>query len=291
MTGTVFHFLYLGFIGIEFAFMYFHTRKYPWSEFLVSAVLYLISKLLVFAFFAPCFALTINAWNHRLFTIPFPNRIVEFFVYFVVADFIYFSYHCINHRVRFLWAGHFIHHASDKFMLLTGMRSGFAQMKLPFTMLPIVYLGAEPILYASAAGLSLFFQFLLHTEAIGDIGPFNLIFNSPAQHRLHHARSGPSIDRNFAGVFLIFDRIAGTYVSEGDRELGIENLPQDLHPLRLIFFEWIEIFRDLKSEKGWKKKLLVLFGPPKAILPFQKEFDRRHDALIDEPRSSYQLQA
>ena len=108
-----------------------------------------------------------------------------------------------------------------------------------------------PLEYAVVAlELNLFFQFFIHTEAIRRMPAwFEWLFNTPSHHRVHHGSNPAQIDTNFAGVFMLWDRLFGTFVDErdaGEIRYGVDHRPATtLNPLRLVFAEFFSLLRDV----------------------------------------------
>jgi hypothetical protein len=114
-------------------------------------------------------------------------------------------------------------------------------------------------------GLNLIYQFWIHTELIGKLGPIEWIFNTPSHHRVHHATNPRYLDANYAGALIVWDRMFGTFVPEVDEEkcrYGIVKNLGTFNPLVISFHEWIGIAKDLASAKSGREVLGYLFGPP-----------------------------
>jgi len=115
-------------------------------------------------------------------------------------------------------------------------------------------------------GFNLFYQFWIHTEVVRRMPPwFEYLFNTPSHHRVHHASNPGYLDRNYAGVLMVWDRLFGTFVRERDEEpaqYGIVKNIDTFNPLRIAFHEWVAMLRDLWSARSWREALGVLFGAP-----------------------------
>jgi sterol desaturase/sphingolipid hydroxylase (fatty acid hydroxylase superfamily) len=117
----------------------------------------------------------------------------------------------------------------------------------------------------AVVAINLAFQFFVHTEAVGRLGWLEKVFNTPSHHRVHHARNARYIDRNFAGVLIVWDRLFGTYVEEDPAvpcEYGIVKPIRTHNPIRLTFHEWADMLRDTARPQPWRARLGQLFGPP-----------------------------
>lgn len=166
------------------------------------------------------------AWSYLLMSWlepaqPFalPGTLPAFLLTFVVVDFAYYWYHRGSHQLRWLWAMHHTHHSSPWFNFSTAVRlSWLAKFVTPVFFAPLVLLGFSAEFIAASLALGLVYQLFLHTEAVPPLGRFEgVVLNTPSAHRVHHGSNAPYIDRNFAGVFILWDRIFGTYEPEGER--------------------------------------------------------------------------
>jgi sterol desaturase/sphingolipid hydroxylase (fatty acid hydroxylase superfamily) len=145
-----------------------------------------------------------------------PDTAWAFLVTFVIADFAYYWYHRLSHEVPLLWTMHHTHHSSPWMNFTTAMRLNWiAKFVSPVFFAPLVLLGLSPEFLALSLTLGLLFQFFLHTEVIGRLGWFEgKLLNTPSAHRVHHGSNTQYIDKNFAGVFVVWDRLFGTYTRE-----------------------------------------------------------------------------
>lgn len=214
--------------------------------------------------------LTIVVYNAlfdvRLFDIPFTAWSVV--LLFVIQDFVYYWFHRAHHRVRWFWCSHVVHHSSEKLNLSTAFRQS---VTYPITgmwlfWLPIVLIGFPPETVIFAVAISLAYQFFIHTQAVGKLGPLEWVFNTPSHHRAHHGRNPKYIDRNYGGILIIWDRLFGTFVEEDDREKPDYGIPRQIrthNPVTLNFHEWRDMFRDATTRGlSLRERWLVLFGPP-----------------------------
>ncbi len=115
------------------------------------------------------------------------------------------------------------------------------------------------------SGISLVYQFWIHTEAITRMGPLEWVLNTPSHHRVHHATNANYLDANYAGVLIIWDRLFGTFVPEDDKEkprYGIISNLGTFNPFRIAFHEWAGIVKDVLSAKKPSHVFGYIFGPP-----------------------------
>ncbi len=186
---------------------------------------------------------------------------------FFAEDLAYYWFHRIAHERRFFWASHIIHHSSQHYNLTTALRQTWTgALGLTFIFwLPLVYLGFPPLMVVMFSGISLVYQFWIHTELVGRMGPLEWVMNTPSHHRVHHATNPKYLDANYAGVLIIWDRLFGTFVREDDAEkphYGIVSQLGTFNPLRVAFHEWLAIARDVAGAKKLSHVLGYVFGPP-----------------------------
>lgn len=170
---------------------------------------------------------------------------------FVLDDLRYYWVHRFGHRIRWVWASHVNHHSSQHYNLTTALRQTWTGT-FTFMMVvraPLIILGFHPAMVLFVGGLNLIYQFWIHTEAIGRMPRwFEAVMNTPSHHRVHHGRNPRYLDANYAGVFIVWDRLFGTFVPELDSERVDYGLVRNLgtfNPLRVAFHEWVAIFRDM----------------------------------------------
>jgi sterol desaturase/sphingolipid hydroxylase (fatty acid hydroxylase superfamily) len=187
-------------------------------------------------------------WPYRLFDIPVTWW--TFLIVFVAYDLIYYWKHRFAHRVRWFWAEHVTHHSSRHYNLTTALRQPWFGPLTGLVLIsaPLVMLGFHPAFIGFAAGINLIYQYWIHTETIGRMPKwFEAIFNTPSHHRVHHAINPRYLDANYAGVFIIWDRIFGTFVRELDEEkpeYGIVHQLTTHNPLTVAYGELAALLRD-----------------------------------------------
>ena len=211
------------------------------------------------------FALAMALYQYRAFDIGFVWWAWP--LCFVLDDLAYYAFHRTAHRVRWFWASHVIHHSSQHYNLTTALRqtwTGFFSLAFIFRM-PLFLIGFHPVMVFFCAGLNLVYQFWIHTEAIGRMPRwFESVMNTPSHHRVHHATNPDYLDANYAGVFIVWDRLFGSYVPERDAERPRYGLVHQLGSFNLLwaaFHEWVGIARDVIAAP-WRAKLGYAFGPP-----------------------------
>ncbi|AWV07813.1 sterol desaturase family protein [Marilutibacter maris] len=187
---------------------------------------------------------------------------------FVGQEFCYYWMHRADHRIRWFWLNHAVHHSSNQYTLASAYRLGWTG-KLTGAGLffaPLVWVGFPVPLVVAALAANLLYQFWLHTELIGRL-PRALEWglNTPAHHRVHHARNPAYLDCNYGGVLIVFDRLFGTFREERSSDPVRYGLVEPLYsynPLRIALHAWIAMFAELRLARGIGQCWRVLSGPP-----------------------------
>ncbi len=227
-----------------------------------------LGNQVVGTFFGAAFALSFYyfVYQYRLFTLPWtwPVMVACFFL----EDLAYYWFHRVAHERRFFWASHVIHHSSQHYNLTTALRqtwTGAIGFNFIFW-LPMLWIGFPPTMVLMFSAISLVYQYWIHTETIGKMGPFEWVMNTPSHHRVHHAINAKYLDANYAGVLIIWDRIFGTFIAEDAKNepprYGIISQLGTFNPFRVAFHEWAGIFRDVRSAKNVREVFGYIFGPP-----------------------------
>jgi sterol desaturase/sphingolipid hydroxylase (fatty acid hydroxylase superfamily) len=187
----------------------------------------------------------------------------------ILVDFMYYWDHRLGHRVRALWAfSHSVHHSSPLFNQTTGLRISFVDGFIsPWYYTPIIFLGFDPFLVASAFGVILAYQQWIHTETIGKLGWFDTIFNSPSNHRVHHATQEQYLDKNYGAILMIWDHLFGTYEAEGEAvTYGLVHQIDSVNPVQVHLAEGIRFVQKLVTLTTWKQRLTYIFKAPDVVV-------------------------
>jgi sterol desaturase/sphingolipid hydroxylase (fatty acid hydroxylase superfamily) len=206
-------------------------------------------------------------YEHRFFDIGFAWW--AWIVAFVLDDFVYYWSHRFAHTVRWFWADHIVHHSSQHYNLTTALRQPWLS---PFTLKflwlgsALILLGFHPAMIAFVGSLNLIYQFWIHTEAIDRMPRwFETVMNTPSHHRVHHATNPLYLDRNYAGVFIVWDKMFGTFQPELDEEkcrYGIVKNLGTYNPIKICLHEWWGIIDDMRHARSVREAALYLLAPP-----------------------------
>lgn len=182
----------------------------------------------------------------------------------VADDFCYYVFHRVSHRTKLFWSAHETHHSSPTFNYTTGLRNTWTGPFIHWIFwLPMALLGFDLEDIAIQTIFNSAFQFLIHTEHIRSFGPLDSIFNSPSHHRVHHGRNPQYIDKNYAGIFIVWDRMFGTFEPEVDKpDYGVTDAVQSWNPVYLALRLSAKLAVEVSKQRKLTAKLLYIFRPP-----------------------------
>jgi sterol desaturase/sphingolipid hydroxylase (fatty acid hydroxylase superfamily) len=205
-------------------------------------------------------------WAHRLATVPL-DRPWALASLFLGVELAYYWQHRLSHRIRWLWASHAVHHTSEQMTVPAAYRLAWTDLVsgTPLFLCPLVVLGFAPAAVLVTVGFVVAYQLWLHTELVPRLGWFDRVFNTPSNHRVHHAANARYGGRNFGGVLVVFDRLFGTYAAElpGIRLRYGLAVPMRSHaPLVIAFHEWAALGRAVRRSRSLAEAIGACFGPP-----------------------------
>ncbi len=207
------------------------------------------------------------AYDRRVMTLS-PSSAWAWAAIFVLDDFIYYWFHRTSHECRLWWLAHVNHHSSQEYNLSTALRQTWTSLLVGtwIPWIPLAFAGFPPSMILAEQGFNLFYQFWIHTESVGRMPAwYEYLFNTPSHHRVHHASNPSYLDRNYAGVLMVWDRLFGTFAAESDAEPPRYGIVKNIHtfnPIRIAFHEWIAMFRDLAAARSPREAAGIVFGPP-----------------------------
>lgn len=204
--------------------------------------------------------------NFRIFTIPITWW--SFVLLLFLDDFSYYWFHRISHECRLFWASHVVHHSSESYNLSTALRQTWSGGFYTFIFwLWLPFLGFHPGMIILQMSISLIYQFWIHTETINKLPKwFEAIMNTPSHHRVHHGSNPIYLDRNHAGIFIIWDKLFKTFQPELEDEKVVYGLVANIKTYNLFkiaFYEWFSMFKDVLSRnQSISSRMLYLIKPP-----------------------------
>lgn len=256
-------------LGVELYFNYCErTEHYYWKDSIASismgvgsVVVDLLSKSVAFWVFSYLYM------QYGCFSKTLSYTLTGWVLLFFLDDFTFYWHHRLSHQVRLLWASHVNHHSSVYYNLSTALRQSWSELfykYLWYLWLPL--LGFPPLMILTQISINLIYQFWVHTKRI-DRFPiwFEFIFNTPAHHRVHHAKNVRYLDRNHAGILIIWDRLFGTFEEEHPDdpvEFGITTNINTYNPWHIATHELVNLTKDVVAAPTWRDKLYYLFMPP-----------------------------
>jgi alkylglycerol monooxygenase len=243
----------------------------------ISQVAGIFTKLLLLLIFAWCFE---HARIQRVFPIPaWPDgpwrdalgawhwmNIVGWIVAFVIVDFAYYWFHRLSHEVNLFWAGHVVHHSSEEYNLAVALRQSAVGGLLSWIFyVPLALLGMSWRQFAACYALNLVYQFWIHTRAISRLPQWcEAVLNTPSHHRVHHGVNPEYQDRNYAGVFIVWDRWFGSFTAEQQEPVyGLTTPLRSWNPLWVQLHHYVAIARNVWRAETWSDRWQYLFGSPR----------------------------
>ena len=182
---------------------------------------------------------------------------------FVFYDFCYYWLHRLGHERNILWAAHSVHHQSEDYNLSTALRQTSTGFLLGWIFyLPMAVFGVPLLVFVSVAALNLLYQFWVHTRHIPKLGWFEWFFVTPSNHRAHHAQNALYMDRNYGGVFIIWDRLFGSFQEEDDNEpvvFGVTTPLASWNPLWANVQFYAQLWADARHAESTWDKLRIWF--------------------------------
>ena len=180
------------------------------------------------------------------------------------VDFLYYWFHRASHRVGFLWAGHVVHHQSEEYNLSTALRQSALQGALGAVFYwPLAILGFPPALFFLLSTINTLYQFWIHTRLVGRLGPFELLFNTPSHHRVHHGIDPKYIDKNHGGILIVWDRLFGTFQEEEEEPaFGTVKPLHSWNPIWANVEAWARMIQMARETARLSDKVWTFFAPP-----------------------------
>tara|TARA_R110002049_G_scaffold138613_7_gene298760 strand:- start:545 stop:1810 length:1266 start_codon:yes stop_codon:yes gene_type:complete len=181
----------------------------------------------------------------------------------VAWDFCYYWFHRCSHEVSVLWAAHAVHHQSEDYNLTTALRqtsSGFLFGWIFY--LPLFVIGFPFEVLVTVSAVNLIYQFWVHTQLVDRLGIVDRILVTPSNHRVHHAQNAQYIDKNYGGIFILWDRLFGTYAEEDSKEpviFGVRKPLASWNPFWANLQVYNYLWFDARRTRRWRDKLAIWF--------------------------------
>jgi sterol desaturase/sphingolipid hydroxylase (fatty acid hydroxylase superfamily) len=200
--------------------------------------------------------------NFAFFKIDY--SVWSFVILFILYDLCYYWAHRVSHEINLLWSGHVVHHQSEEYNLSVALRQSWLQSLFTFWLyIPLALMGFDTFMLAWVSAINLTYQFWIHTELVNKMGVLEYVMNTPSHHRVHHGRNPKYIDKNYAGVFIVWDMMFGTFKWEEERPVyGITKPLNSWNPIWANLSNFQTIYEQLKVTPKWSDKFKVLFYKP-----------------------------
>ena len=242
------------------------TQYYQFNDAITSLNLGVMSRLTgVFKLLLPFSAYVWLYQNHAIW--QWQSVIALWVLAFVLYDLGYYWVHRMSHRMHVMWGSHVVHHSSEEYNLTTALRqTGSIDVFAFLVFLPLAFLGIPPEVFLACAALNLVYQFWVHTRHIDKLPNwFEAIFVTPSHHRVHHALNSEYIDKNYAGVFIIWDRLFGSFEAEKANVEIVYGVSQQLNSYNPIWAN-LQVYRNILQDvwytKSWLDKAKTVLLPP-----------------------------
>lgn len=185
---------------------------------------------------------------------------------FICIDLAGYWIHRWSHHVNLFWNLHIIHHSSEEFNLACALRQSISLIVNPFSfiLLPAALLGIPTEVIATVGPLQLFAQFWYHTQHINKMGFLEHIIVTPSHHRVHHAINKEYLDKNLSQIFIIWDKMFGTFqaeLKEAPPVYGITRPVRTWNPIKINFQHVWLLMKDAWRTRNWKDKFTLWFKP------------------------------
>lgn len=257
--------IYIIVIGAELLFSYFHQKHYYSTKGILANIYLSVLNLSLDILVRGICLLVLNYFYQFKF-VEIENEIAYWTVLVIAQDFMFYWLHRVDHYCRLFWAVHVTHHSSEEFNLTVGFRSSVFQPLYRFIyFIPLSLIGFRGIDIMFIYAATQIYGILIHTKTVGKLGFLEWFLSTPSHHRVHHASNIKYLDKNMGMVFIIWDRLFGTFEAEDTNEPVIYGLTENIkthHPVKMVFHEWVSIFKDIRKPASLYSKFMYVFGPP-----------------------------
>jgi alkylglycerol monooxygenase len=217
-------------------------------------------------------SLALKAWTIGVYVLLYDFRLFDldagswavWLFGLLAVDHQYYWFHRVSHRVSAIWATHAVHHQSEEYNLSTALRQGaFQGAQSAAFYWPLALLGLPPALFVLLSTLDTLYQFWIHTRLIGKLGPLEWVLNTPSHHRVHHGIDPAYIDKNYAGILIVWDRLYGTFEEErAEPHYGTVKPLESWNPIWAQVAEWARMIAWASGETTWSGRLRCFLAPP-----------------------------
>jgi sterol desaturase/sphingolipid hydroxylase (fatty acid hydroxylase superfamily) len=263
---------------IELSITFFEREEKRLKDMLANICLGLL--IILTGFFMKALALAVYTMVYTMAVIKPASSFLLWVIAFFVCDLVLYIYHLLGHKTRLLWAAHVAHHSSLHYNLSVGFRINFIHLFYRFLFwAPLCLVGITPQMILFLESLTAIWNFLIHTEKIKKVGFLDLVFNTPSNHRVHHASNPQYIDKNLGGILIIYDRLFGTYAKETIPPVyGITHNIYSHNPKEVLLHEYKNVFSEVSRIKGLRNKIRFLFSKPGDTIIHLSKIDAKKES-------------
>ena len=251
----------LSITGIEIVLDLVTSKERRWKDTMANLAIFVAHQVIEKTAFASLGFVALLPFYY-LTPLSIPMSVWTWVLALLAADFTYYWMHRLEHEHRILWASHSVHHSSNDYNFTVGFRLSLVEGFFEWAFLiPMILIGFSP--FQAIVGLVLVaqYQHWVHTERVTKLGWLDEVFNTPSVHRVHHGSNRQYIDKNYGGILMIWDKIFGTFARE--EEKVIYGLTRDINtnnPIKIVFIEFGNIWRDVKKCRTMGDRLRIIFG-------------------------------
>jgi sterol desaturase/sphingolipid hydroxylase (fatty acid hydroxylase superfamily) len=259
-------------MGVEWLYGYLKKKDYyRLNDSITNLLVGIGQQVFGLVFKGLLFGIYVWIYKHYAF-FKIPATWWSFLLALFIFDFLFYWAHRWGHEMNIFWGAHLVHHQSEEYNLSVALRQSWFHNLLAFPIfLPIPLLGFEPLTFGAAAVVHTLSQFWIHTRAVGKLHPWiEYWFNTPSHHRVHHAINPKYIDKNHAGLLMIWDRLFGTFKeeeAEGEIYYGITTQLKSWNPAWANIHYYVEMFEKARNMQ-WIDKIKLLWARPGWLPPY-----------------------
>lgn len=259
---------------VELSMAFFNRETTRLKDMLANICLGLL--VILTGFFMKAFAFSFYSMVSAAAFIKPASTVLLWIIAFLLCDLVLYIYHRLGHKTRLFWAAHVAHHSSLYYNISVGFRINFIHLFYRFLFwAPLCLIGITAEMILLIESMTAIWNFLIHTEKIKKLGLLDQIFNTPSNHRVHHASNPEYIDKNLGGILIIYDRLFGTYAKETIPPVyGITHNIHTHNPGEVLMHEYRNVFNHLSKIKGIKNKIRYLFSKPDDAIIDLKRIDK-----------------
>ncbi len=223
-----------------------------------------IGTVIIDTVFTKLIVFSIYEFTYQFSLFKIEQNIYSLIAIFFTEDFCYYWFHRIGHESRFFWASHVVHHSSEEYNLSTAVRQTWSGTIInTIFWLPLILIGFSPMMVMIQQSISLIYQFFIHTETVGKLGFIEKVFNTPSHHRVHHGTDLKYLDKNYAGILIIWDKMFGSFELEQESpKYGLVKNINTYNPFIVAFKEWYLIGKDVLNSKKISHAFNYVFSAP-----------------------------